>query len=128
MRQGTGVPQRQGRRPPVSLSSARGHHLDAHVTTGQFKFPSCQCCSEALGHVGYGTNQLTCRTQQFRLLVKGMTTSAYQREYPIPPAFPAILKGFARETLRAQVSQPDTSTENLSVPNFSEYCVIKPAC
>lgn len=34
-----------------------------------------------------------------------MTTSAYQREYPIPPKFPAILKGFAREILRAQVQR-----------------------
>ena len=37
-----------------------------------------------------------------------MTTSAYQREYPIPPKFPAILKGFARETLRAQVQRQHT--------------------
>lgn len=41
-----------------------------------------------------------------------MTTSAYQREYPIPPAFPAILKGFARETLRAQVRQAHTFSSN----------------
>ncbi len=32
-----------------------------------------------------------------------MTTSKTEKQYPIPPALPAILKGFARETLRAQV-------------------------
>ena len=30
----------------------------------------------------------------------------YQREYDIPQEFPAVLKGFAREVLRAQVSRP----------------------
>ncbi|DBA84596.1 TPA: hypothetical protein ACH3X2_14264 [Trebouxia sp. C0005] len=31
-----------------------------------------------------------------------MTTSSSDKRYPIPAALPAILKGFARETLRAQ--------------------------
>ncbi len=35
-----------------------------------------------------------------------MTTSKTEKQYPIPPALPAILKGFARETLRAQVCCP----------------------
>ena len=32
-----------------------------------------------------------------------MTTSTSDKQFPIPAALPAILKGFARETLRAQV-------------------------
>ncbi len=40
------------------------------------------------------------RTFSYR---KSMTTSKIEKQYPIPAALPAILKGFARETLRAQV-------------------------
>ena len=32
-----------------------------------------------------------------------MTTSTSDKQFPIPAALPAILKGFARETLRVQV-------------------------
>ena len=39
-----------------------------------------------------------------------MESSSTDRHYNIPPALPSILKGFARETLRSQVSHVSAAT------------------
>lgn len=50
----------------------------------------------------------SCRRLLFAFSLRPATSimPGYQREYDIPEEFPAVLKGFAREVLRAQVSRP----------------------